>query len=33
MAAGDLARLASVIRRFPLTVDAELTLEGRLNEL
>ncbi len=31
MAAGDLARLASVIRRFPLTVDAELTLEGRLN--
>lgn len=31
MAAGDLARLASAIRRFPLTVDAELTLEGRLN--
>ncbi|MFG0832148.1 heme anaerobic degradation radical SAM methyltransferase ChuW/HutW [Aeromonas bivalvium] len=31
MAAGDLSRLASAIRRFPLTVDAELTLEGRLN--
>ncbi|MGL5815073.1 MAG: heme anaerobic degradation radical SAM methyltransferase ChuW/HutW [Aeromonas sp.] len=31
MEAGDLARLASVIRRFPLTPDAELTLEGRLN--
>ena len=31
MAAGDLARLAEVIQRFPLTQDAELTLEGRLN--
>ncbi|MGY3856509.1 heme anaerobic degradation radical SAM methyltransferase ChuW/HutW [Aeromonas intestinalis] len=31
MEAVDLARLAAVIRRFPLTPDAELTLEGRLN--
>ncbi len=31
MAADDLARLAEAIRRFPLTADAEVTLEGRLN--
>ena len=31
MAAEDLARLATAIRRFPLSEDAELTLEGRLN--
>ncbi|MBV7597121.1 heme anaerobic degradation radical SAM methyltransferase ChuW/HutW [Aeromonas sp. sia0103] len=31
MAAEDLARLAEAIRRFPLSEDAELTLEGRLN--
>lgn len=31
MAAADLARLAEAIRRFPLTGDAEVTLEGRLN--
>ena len=31
MAATDLGRLARAIRAFPLTPDAELTLEGRLN--
>ncbi|MGY3868062.1 heme anaerobic degradation radical SAM methyltransferase ChuW/HutW [Aeromonas crassostreae] len=31
MVAADLARLAHAIQRFPLTADAELTLEGRLN--
>ncbi|MBV7438897.1 heme anaerobic degradation radical SAM methyltransferase ChuW/HutW [Aeromonas sp. sif2416] len=31
MAAEDLACLATAIRRFPLSEDAELTLEGRLN--
>lgn len=31
MAAEDLARLAEAIRRFPLSQDAEITLEGRLN--
>lgn len=31
MAAEDLARLAAAIRRFPLSPDAEITLEGRLN--
>ena len=31
MAAADLGRLARAIRAFPLTPDAELTLEGRLN--
>ncbi|MGG5825125.1 heme anaerobic degradation radical SAM methyltransferase ChuW/HutW [Aeromonas salmonicida] len=31
MALEDLARLARAIQRFPLTLDAEVTLEGRLN--
>ncbi|MEL3921906.1 heme anaerobic degradation radical SAM methyltransferase ChuW/HutW [Aeromonas enteropelogenes] len=31
MAVEDLARLANAIGRFPLTPDAEVTLEGRLN--
>lgn len=31
MALEDLARLAKAIQRFPLTLDAEVTLEGRLN--
>lgn len=31
MAVADLARLGEAIRAFPLTPDAELTLEGRLN--
>ncbi|MGL5323375.1 MAG: heme anaerobic degradation radical SAM methyltransferase ChuW/HutW [Aeromonas sp.] len=31
MSAEELAMLAAVIRRFPLTADAEVTLEGRLN--
>lgn len=31
MAVADLTRLAEAIRRFPLTGDAEVTLEGRLN--
>lgn len=31
MAVEDLARLGRAIKRFPLTLDAEVTLEGRLN--
>ena len=31
MAVEDLARLGRAIQRFPLTLDAEVTLEGRLN--
>ncbi|MGE6099226.1 heme anaerobic degradation radical SAM methyltransferase ChuW/HutW [Aeromonas salmonicida] len=31
MAVEDLAQLARAIQRFPLTLDAEVTLEGRLN--
>lgn len=31
MSADELAMLAAVIRRFPLTADVEVTLEGRLN--
>lgn len=31
MSADELAMLAAAIRRFPLTADVEVTLEGRLN--